>query len=75
MSRRVTLPGAAELFRTTGTGPDQGEGEPTRSLAVAPHVRSTSSGGLNEPAEVPEPRSSSVRQTRPRPQRTPMCAA
>ena len=73
MSRRVTLPGAAELFRTTGTGPDQSEAEPARSLAVAPDVRTSSDGALDEldePGRAPEPRSSAVRQTRPRPQRT-----
>ena len=73
MSRRVTLPGAAELFRTTGTGPDQGDTEPTRSLAVAPDVGTSSAGGLDEldePDRAREPRSSAVRQTRPRPQRT-----
>ncbi len=73
MSRRVTLPGAAELFRTTGTGSDHGAGEPTRSLAVAPEVRTSSAGAPGEvdaPDTAPEPRSSAVRQTRPRPQRT-----
>lgn len=70
MSRRVTLPGAAELFRTTGAGPDQGEAEPTRSLAVAPDVGTSSVGALDEPDRAPEQRSSAVRQTRPRPART-----
>jgi hypothetical protein len=68
MSRRVTLPGADELFRTTGAphapveGTDAAQGPSDaggRVLSVAPDP---AVAGL-------EPRSAAVRQTRPRPQR------
>jgi hypothetical protein len=72
MSRRVTLPGADELFRTTGTGPagtastDDAYGEGSaRTLSVAPEPAERADG----PAGQPGSRSAAVRQTRPRPQR------
>jgi len=68
MSRRVTLPGADELFRTTGSGPAEvGAAEPGgRPLVVAPDPLPDSSG----PApDAPGARSTAVRQTRPRRQR------
>jgi hypothetical protein len=68
MSRRVSLPGADELFRTTGTGPaEAAAGEVgARALTVAPQP-GVDSGAVA--AEVSGPRSSAVRQTRPRRQR------
>ena len=86
MSRRVTLPGADELFRSTGapsgtsagtsagtstsTEPASGaDVEPSRSLAIAPEPgidRETQSGSV----AAPERKASTVRQTRPRPQRS-----
>jgi hypothetical protein len=72
MSRRVTLPGADELFRTTGNGipgaasgasPEQGSDASGRALSVAPDP------GASYPDPSGAPRSASVRQTRPRPQR------
>jgi hypothetical protein len=69
MSRRVTLPGADELFRTTGSGPaDAATGEPgTRNLAVAPDPAPQGVASASDPTSGP--RSSAVRQTRPRRQR------
>ena len=66
MSRRVTLPGADELFRTTGTGPVEASTPDTagRTLSVAPDPGFDGPGPSADPA--PAPRSSSVRQTRPR---------
>jgi len=68
MSRRVTLPGADELFRTTGSGPAEvGPVEPgLRPLAAAPDLLPDGSGVATD---GPGSRSSSVRQTRPRRQR------
>ena len=70
MSRRVTLPGADELFRTTGTGSpagtDTGTAEGVRPLAVAPEPPAT---GDDDAAEASGRRTAAVRQTRPRPQR------
>jgi hypothetical protein len=72
MSRRVTLPGADELFRTTGNGtpgaaasPEPGSDASGRALSVAPDP----GFGPTYPDPSGAPRSASVRQTRPRPQR------
>ena len=69
MSRRVTLPGADELFRTTGTGaPEVPAGDlGSRSLSVAPEPGPDTAGPAADPAAGS--RSSAVRQTRPRRQR------
>ncbi len=76
MSRRVTLPGADELFRTTGNGtpggvpatsPDVGSDASGRALSVAPDPGF--GAGTSYPDPAGGPRSASVRQTRPRPQR------
>jgi len=68
MSRRVTLPGADELFRTTGTGGGDvgGEDSLSRSLSVAPEPGSPAQPQVDQ---APAARSSAVRQTRPRRQR------
>ncbi len=68
MSRRVTLPGADELFRTTGAAAlsDPAGDSAARVLSVAPEP------GFPAPAATDQPsgtRSAAVRQTRPRPQR------
>jgi hypothetical protein len=69
MSRRVTLPGADELFRTTGTGPTEAStGElGSRGLSVAPDPGPDSAGPAADAAAGS--RSYAVRQTRPRRQR------
>lgn len=74
MSRRVTLPGADELFRTTGvpgagSSADSHAGESARPLAVAP-LPASEGGRDSETVESDPSRSSGVRQTRPRPQRS-----
>jgi hypothetical protein len=74
MSRRVTLPGADELFRATGSGSagaDPALGElAARPLAVAPALHSEQQPvPLHEAEAAPDQRSTGVRQTRPRPQR------
>ncbi|HEY5031447.1 MAG TPA: hypothetical protein VIJ54_03145 [Actinomycetes bacterium] len=70
MSRRVTLPGADELFRSTGTGPpagsDTGTAEGVRPLAVAPEPVAATDDDATESSGR---RAAAVRQTRPRPQR------
>jgi hypothetical protein len=65
MSRRVTLPGADELFRVTGSG-GADAGEVLRPLAVAPEPDADDRQEVEQPTSA---RSASVRQTRPRPQR------
>ncbi len=69
MSRRVTLPGADELFRTTGTGTSEGAAVDIgpRNLSVAPDPASQAAGAGADTGSAP--RSSAVRQTRPRRQR------
>jgi hypothetical protein len=77
MSRRVTLPGADELFRTTGSGPQAAGSDDSsadgagRSLSVAPEPtqRSEQPAGHADQSGESGQRSASVRQTRPRPQR------
>lgn len=68
MSRRVTLPGADELFRATGSGGDPASGtagDLVRPLTVAPDPTTEDGGSAGSGSS----RSASVRQTRPRPQR------
>jgi len=57
MPRRVSLPGAAELFRATGTGLDDAAAEPT----TAPE--SEGGNGATSPTAVARPGSSGVRTT------------
>jgi hypothetical protein len=72
MSRRVTLPGADELFRSTGTGTpagtDTGTADGVRPLAVAPEPAAAAVTD-DDAIEGSGRRAAAVRQTRPRPQR------
>jgi len=65
----VTLPGADELFRTTGTGASEAPGGDSvaRGLSVAPEPGAAPASGTAQAGQGP--RSSAVRQTRPRRQR------
>ncbi len=76
MSRRVALPGADELFRTTGTGPEAvesaGSANASRPMAVVP-ASGAADGAATGPAAAPaasvpaRTSAASVRQTtRPR---------
>jgi len=76
MSRRITLPGADELFRATGTGPEAAAVDmlAPRPLAVAPDPAQDSPAAA-QPGGSPNPPTSSrsrggVRQT-PRPRNRP----
>jgi hypothetical protein len=68
MSRRIALPGADELFRSTGSQPAPApEEEPARALSVAPvvaePVRSEPAPALDEDADGLEEAASAVRPT------------
>ncbi len=69
MSRRVTLPGADELFRTTGSASAEAAAfeSTARVLSVAPEPGPA--GGAPAPDAATGARSAAVRQTRPRRQR------
>jgi hypothetical protein len=75
MSRRITLPGADELFRATGTGPEAAAVDmlAPRPLAVAPDP-APDTPPTAQPGGAPNPTSSrsrgGVRQT-PRPRNRP----